>query len=132
MARRRKHKVRSQTRIVAAMASVMLRDFEDGAAPSKFTHEGPFIALMRSELCLIGWDWPMADRAARDVVDAALQKARAARPSWAEGQRAYVQTDVTRDAECRQCGVGLKARQVSFCSGSCRSRWWRLFNAEAA
>lgn len=114
------------------MAILIVRDFANGTTPSKFNYEGVFIAELRSSLCLIGWAWPVADQAARNVVAEALRLARAARPSWAEGQRAYTQTDVTRDACCRNCGVGLKARQVSFCSGSCRSRWWALFNKEAA
>jgi len=114
------------------MAVVMHRDFRNGVTPSLFTYEGRFIAELRSSLCLAGWPWPVADQAARDLVAEALYKVRAMRPSWFEGQRAYTKSDVTRDAVCRHCGTGLKARQVSFCCGSCRSRWWALFNKEAA
>lgn len=113
------------------MAAVIVRDFRDGTTPSKFYYEGMFIAELRASLCLIGWGWPVADQAARNVVAEALRQARAVRPSWAEGQHAATGLEV-KDSECRHCGTPLRARQVSFCSGSCRSRWWRLFNAEAA
>lgn len=113
------------------MAAVIVRDFRDGTTPSKFYYEGVFIAELRASLCLIGWEWAVADQAARNVVAEALRLARAARPTWNEGQRAYVGIEV-KDSVCRQCGVGLRERQVHFCSGTCRSRWWQEFNAEAA
>lgn len=125
-----KKKVRSGQRMAKIMAIVIVRDFRDGTIPSKFYYEGVFIAELRSNLCLTGWDWPMADQAARNVVADALRQARAARPTWADGQHAAA-GNVTKDTVCRQCGVGLRARQVNFCSGTCRSRWWRAFNAEA-
>ena len=62
----------------------------------------------------------------------ALTKAGAERPTWAEGQRAYTQLHVERDACCRHCGLPLRSQHVNFCSSPCRSRWWALFNAEAA
>lgn len=131
MARADRQKVRSKTRIVAAMASVMRRDFETGEAGSLFAHEGEFIAALRSALCLAGWPWPVADQTARDVVAEALRKARARRPSWAEGQRAYVGIEV-KDSVCRHCGIGLTARQVHYCSNRCAKAWNAAFNAEAA
>ena len=127
-----KDKIRGKTRIVTVMAVLMRRDFRDGVTQSLFAYEGVFIATMRSDLCLTGWPWAVADQAARDVVGEALRQAGAKRPSWYEGQRAYTQTDVTRDSCCRQCGGSLKGQQVSFCSSPCRSRWWALTNAEAA
>jgi hypothetical protein len=110
---------------------VIRRDFEGGAIPSKFFYEGVFIAELRSSLCLIGWSWPVADQAARDVVAEALRQARAVRPAWAEGQRAATGL-LVKDSACRWCGVGLRTLQVSFCSRACRHRYWRDFNAEAA
>ena len=113
------------------MVTVILRDFRDGTIPSKFAYEAQFIAELRSSLCLIGWPWPMADRAARDIVSEALRLARAVRPTWAEGQHAATGLDV-KDSECRHCGVPLRAHQVSYCSASCAAKWNRAFNAEAA
>lgn len=112
------------------MAVVMHRDFRAGVTGSKFAYEGKFIAELRSSLCLIGWPWDVADRAARDLVAEALYRARAVRPSWAEGQRAYTGLEV-KDSVCRHCGVGLRERQVSFCSRTCHWHWWKEFNAEA-
>lgn len=134
MARRKpkREKVRSKTRIVTTMAVVMYRHFREGITPSLFTYEGPFIVELRSSLCLIGWPWDVADQTARDVVGEALRQAGAKRPPWSEGQRSFVQNDVTRDTVCRHCGLALRRNYVSFCSSSCRSRWWALFNAEAA
>ena len=111
------------------MAILIVKDFRDGTIPSKLCYEGVFIAELRASLCLTGWDWPMADQAARNVVAEALRLARAVRPSWAEGQHAATGL-LVKEAQCRQCGVGLRERQVSFCSSMCRSRWWTSFNAE--
>ena len=130
MARRAKTKIRSAERMAMLMAAVIRRDFGNGTIPSKFYYEGRFIAELRSSLCLTGWDWPMADQAARNVVAEAHRLARASRPTWAEGQHAATGLEVTRDSVCRQCGVGLRARQVHFCSRKCRWHWWREFNAE--
>ena len=132
MARKGKHKVRSAERMANTTAILTVAHFRNGTIPSKFCYEGQFIAELRSSLCLIGWDWPMADQAARNVVAEALRLARAVRPTWADGQPASVGLEVTRDSVCRQCGVGLRARQVHYCSTTCRSRWYAQFNAEAA
>lgn len=113
------------------MAILIVRDFRDGTIGSKFAYEGVFIAELRSSLCLTGWDWAMADQAARNVVAEALRLARAERPTWFEGQHAATGL-LVKDSVCRNCGVGLHTRQVSFCSGACRHRWWRAFNAQAA
>ena len=110
------------------MAIVMRRDFRNGTTGSLFAYEGQFIAELRSSLCLIGWPWDAADRAARDAVTEALYKARAVRPSWAEGQHAATGLEV-KDSECRECGTPLRAHRVHFCCGACRSKWWRRFNA---
>lgn len=131
MARGNRRKVRSKTRIIDAMAVVMRRDFRDGKTASVFAYEGMFIAMMRGRLCLVGWPWPMADQAARDAVAEALRKTRAARPTWAEGQRAFVGIEV-KDAWCRQCGVPLRTRQVHYCCNRCAKAWNAAFNAEAA
>lgn len=112
------------------MAIVIVRDFRDGTTPSKFTYEATFIAELRASLCLIGWPWDVADRAARGVVAEALRLARAVRPTWAEGQRAFTGLEV-KDSQCRHCATPLRERQVHFCSSTCRHRWWREFNAEA-
>lgn len=124
-------KVRSKTRIVAAMASVSRRHWLEGHTGSLFAYEGTFIAELRGFLCLAGWPWPVADEVARELVAEALYRARAVRPTWAEGQRAFVGIEV-KDSVCRHCGVGLTARQVHYCSNRCAKAWHAAFNAEAA
>jgi predicted Zn-ribbon and HTH transcriptional regulator len=113
------------------MACIMRREFDNRRVGSLFYFEGVFIAELRSSLCLTGWAWPMADQAARNVVAEALRLARAERPGWAEGQHAATGL-LVKDAVCRHCGVGLRARQVHFCSRKCHWHWWKAFNAEAA
>ncbi len=113
------------------MANIMTRDFRAGKTGSLFAYEGLFIAMLRGRLCLVGWPWDAADQAARDVVAEALYRARAKRPTWAEGQHAAA-GNVVKDAVCRECGVGLRARQVHFCSNRCAKAWWQAFNAKAA
>lgn len=130
MGKPKPRKVRSGHRMAKVLAIVMVKHCTSGKAPSKFTYEGWAIAALRRQLCLAGWPWDVADRAARDLVAEALRQARAARPSWAEGQHAAA-GNVTKDSVCRQCGVGLRARQVSYCSGKCAAAWNRAFNAAA-
>jgi len=130
MGRSKRDKIRSAERMACTMAIVVVRDFRDGTIPSKLAYEGRFIAELRAHLCLIGCAWPVADRAARDVVTEALRLARAARPSWGEGQRAYTGLGVVRDSVCRQCGVGLRTRQAHYCSRVCAKAWLKAFNAQ--
>jgi hypothetical protein len=113
------------------MAVVMVRVFRDGVIGSKFAHEGCFIAELRSSLCLAGWPWPVADEAARKAVAEALRLARASRSTWADGQRVFVGLEV-KEFVCRQCGVGLRERQVHWCSNRCAKAWNAAFDAKAA
>ena len=127
-ARNRLAKMRGEA--LAAMLARWTREaLEDGRAPSPFAYEAMFRAALRSVLVLQGWRWHPADAAALAVVSVALELLQAERPSWAEGQEAWTGTLVIRDTHCRQCGVPLMPRQVHFCSGTCRSAWWRQFNA---
>ncbi len=124
-------KLRQREAIVRAMARIMWQDFRAGRTGSAFAYEGALVAAWRAELCLAGTSWPAAHRAARALVDDALKRTPATRPSWADGQHAATGL-LVKDAACRQCGTPLRARQVHFCSRACRHRWWRDFNVEAA
>ena len=132
MARADRRRIKHREALIGAVAKVMRQEFGAGGGASLFRHESAFIASLRSDLCLARWPWATADRIARDLVAEALTKAGAERPTWAEGQRAYTQLHVERDACCRHCGLPLRSQHVNFCSSPCRSRWWALFNAEAA
>lgn len=112
------------------MARISRRHWLEGQTGSLFAYEGTFIAELRGALCLAGWPWIVADEVARELVAEALYRARAVRPTWAEGQRGFARPDVIAEAECRECGIPLHGRQVQFCSVKCRSAWWRGFNAE--
>lgn len=125
MAGRDKHKVRYRARIVRRMAIVMLGDFQEGIATSLFAYEGRFIAEMRASLCLIGWPWPIADQAARELVAEALRRINAKRPDWNEGQREWTIQAGTLIARtrCITCHKPLTGEQVKFCSTLCANRW---------
>jgi len=114
------------------MAIIMRRHFREGTTPSLFTYEGAFIAILREDLCLIGWPWASADGAARDVVGEALRQAGAKRPTWAEGQRGFTLTKVKDNSCCGHCDMPLRGRDRRFCSSVCRSRWWNAEYAKAA
>ncbi|MEQ1405635.1 hypothetical protein ABK249_11890 [Neorhizobium sp. Rsf11] len=88
---------------------------------SKFENEGPIRYGLRSALCLDGHRWPLADMEADLLVQEALRRIGAKRPSWAEGQRDYTDPRHT----CAWCGQDLPeemtsgARQGRFCSSLC-------------
>lgn len=134
MARGSKSKIRSKTRIVGAMATVMHRDFRNGVTPSPFAYEGMFRAALRSSLCLAGWRWDIADQAARDVVGEALRQINAQRPPWTEGQRDYVRDgSIMPKGQCRECGKALEGRQETYCSAHCKNAYkWRFYVVAAA
>ncbi|MBN8998071.1 MAG: hypothetical protein J0H54_01425 [Rhizobiales bacterium] len=70
---------------------------------SPFEFEGAAVAGIRAALCLAGYDWSRSDQEAQAVVAGALSRIGARRPSWEEGQRAYVEPR----ENCRWCGTGL-------------------------
>lgn len=117
----RKFKIRSRTRIVAAMAKVMRRDFSDGVTASMFAYESLFIAKIRARFCLIGWPWSLADRAARDLVEQALHLTGAERPSWDEGQREWTLSPglLIERTRCVRCHGKLPEGHFKFCSELC-------------
>tara|TARA_R110000851_G_scaffold23636_4_gene69030 strand:- start:621 stop:1067 length:447 start_codon:yes stop_codon:yes gene_type:complete len=135
MAWRDKQKVRYRARIVRRMAILMLHDFSSGIAASLFAYEGAFVAEIRSSLCLAGWPWSIADRAARDLVAEALCRINAKRPSWNEGQREWtVQAGTLIErTRCVTCHSALPEGHKKFCGKLCANRWHkRLDNRRAA
>ncbi len=124
MARREQFRVRYRARIVRRMAIVMLADLQNGVTASLFAYEGAFIAELRSTLCLLGWPWPTANQAARDLVAEALRRINAERPSWNEGQREWTIQAGTLIARtrCVICHKRLAGDQTKFCSKICADR----------
>ncbi|NTI41611.1 hypothetical protein [Rhizobium rhizogenes] len=88
---------------------------------SKFENEGSVRHGLRAAMCLGGNRWVLADIEADSVIQEALSKIGAKRPSWAEGQRDY--TDPMHI--CAWCGQDLPAEVTSgarkgrFCSFVC-------------
>lgn len=111
------------------LARAIRLSFEAGEIPTLLGMEGPLRTAVRADLCLAGWRWRDADAMACELMDDAHRRLRARRPTWEEGQRAFVQNEVTRDVECRNCGLPLMGKQVNFCCAQCRSTWWWRFNA---
>lgn len=88
---------------------------------SHFEHEGTARAAIRSALCLNGHAWQMSDDEADSLVQAALKKMGAVRPSWYDGQP---ERTLGKD-RCQSylCGAVLSEDDIAagakFCSSSC-------------
>ena len=105
----------------ADVAEVIRLAHAEGATSSLFGLEGPLRHGIRSDLCLQGWRWAVADATAKDVVDDALRRVGAVRPRWKEGQPEWTDAGVIRDTRlrCAQCDAPLEIGQKAFCSRRC-------------
>lgn len=124
---------------------------------SPFEYEASCRNGLRAGLCLRGWRWADADHAAAEIVDAALRRIGAVRPTWQQGQPEWTQdgfSPVDRTfcafSECdrRIPQERLETRggyDVKYCSRECagaakreRDRWsgekgtWSEFLAASA
>ncbi|MDQ0347868.1 hypothetical protein [Ancylobacter vacuolatus] len=98
------------------------------AEPTPFAAEGPCRAGVRSALCLQGWPWHDADRAASEVVGAALRIVGTVRPTWQQGQPEWTQDGImaVEYVCCRNCSRPLEAGHYKFCSSTCLQAYrWR-------
>lgn len=114
------HKLKAAYRArLAEVASSLMQRVE----PTPFALEAPIRTWLRERLCLQGWSWRDADLAAEDVVDAALSKAGAERPTWKQGQPEFTQDGVVVAERfyCINCGSPLAEGQIKYCSSQCRS-----------
>jgi hypothetical protein len=104
------------SRYVGVLAPILRR-----AEPTPFALEGAMRASIRSRLCLRGWRWPDADRAAVEVVLIALNRIGAARPTWKQGQPEYTQDGTIRIPLtcCANCGSLLPDEHWRYCSPQC-------------
>lgn len=98
----------------------------DNFSLSPFEHEGACRAGLRSALCLISKDWHRSDAEAAFIVGEALRRNGAARPTWEEGQRAYV----TPKENCAWCDnaigedlIGKSRFCCDVCTTSARTSW---------
>jgi hypothetical protein len=121
-------------RLVLVVTGLLRR----GDPPTPFAREGLLIAAVRSALLLQGrWTWREADRAARQVVLAALRAIGAKRPTYKEASTPhYAQADAFSFFErtrCRNCGWRLPSENRVFCQKRCKDAYHAaLDRAEAA
>lgn len=110
----------AKDRLVHRVAAIMRQAREDGA-PSPFAMEAPCRAGVRSGLCLAGWGWFDADHAAKQVVQGALDRIGARRPTWREGQHEHTQEGSTpvHRTRCVNCGGPLEDLQRKYCCKAC-------------
>lgn len=84
---------------------------------SPFEFEGACRAGARAALCLAGDRWEEADQEAASLVEEALRKSGARRPTWEQGQREYTEPE----GQCLWCGgeVPSEMRTSRYCSEHC-------------
>ncbi|MFC5421041.1 hypothetical protein ACFPOB_15900 [Bosea eneae] len=94
--------------------------------PSHFEFEGACRSGIRSGLCEEGWSWREADRAAAIVVETALNRIGAIRPTWAEAQADFAIDPMIERVFCAHCGMRIPPDRVSsngtpvkWCSDEC-------------
>ena len=116
---RRKH-------LVETVVFIIRNGCEEGQ-PSKFWCEGPMRHDVRARLCLDGWPWTDADKAAGEIMEAALRQVGAVRPSWQDGQPEYVQfaSAAHERTRCLSCGGRLPPENKIFCSSNCNHNYHR-------
>lgn len=107
--------------MIARLVHVIRLALEDGQIATKFGLEGPLRYALRAYLCRQGYGWTAADTLAKDMVDAALKKLNAVRPSWNEGQlewTIHAGTLIER-THCKRCHKPLPEGHHKFCSNLC-------------
>lgn len=134
MAGRSKHKVRDAQRgrlakqradaLEDRLARVMRAAFASGEIAYIGGLEGPLRHGIRGSLCLGGWKWQDADRAAQATLEGALRRVRAVRPSWYEGQPEHtIQAGTLIErTRCVVCSKTLTDDQKKFCSHGCATK----------
>lgn len=94
--------------------------------PTYFEFEGACIAGFRTALVLEGgWYWDDADRAARGVVETALSRIGAERPTFDQAQPEVIYEGLIERTRCIRCGHGIpedrytNGKVAKFCSDRC-------------
>ncbi|MBN7776708.1 hypothetical protein JYP49_05540 [Nitratireductor aquimarinus] len=88
---------------------------------SKFALEADCRHGLRQNLCLEGWNWQDAETTAKEIVDTALNRIGAQRPSWKEGQPEYTQDGFApiERTRCVRCHGRLPEGHFKYCSDVC-------------
>lgn len=98
-----------------------------------FAHEAACRHGMRSAFCLDGRSWALADAMAASIVDKALKRIGASRPTWQDGQPLIDGDDLTEWHYCKRCGTPLPAGHRKWCSDLCmKSHYNEIGNKEGA
>lgn len=111
---------RRRNRIIEAVAAVLSQ-----WDTSRFQFEASCRTGLRSALCMNGWPWAVADREAADLVESALRRIGAERPSWKEGQPEWTQDGalpIERE-NCLRCRRPLPDGHWKFCGRLCAKAW---------
>lgn len=126
---------RRQLGMAGAIAGVIRVAFLSGEISSLFGLEGTLRASLRADLCLKGWRWRDAHRAASDIVGGAHSLLGAERPSWYQGQPEYILAPgvLIERVRCQRCHKRLPKERPKFCSDICRQGYHeRLSRIRAA
>lgn len=127
MARRRTSRSINAKRREALVVRVM--KVLDQHNNTVFEFEGACRHHVRSELCLEGWRWDHADALAAEVLEAALRRLGAQRPSWEEGQHLHAQHGyiLFKRTRCVRCGwqIPTEDPRAVFCSTACQAAEYR-------
>lgn len=107
-----------QRSLIHRIAGV-LRD----ADPTPFAFESAARHGIRGSLCLQGWRWADADRAAAEVIADALRLVGAKRPTWEQGQPEWTQPGVlaVERTRCIRCHGPLPEGHWKFCGPTCHA-----------
>ena len=105
------------------LARLMRTAFASGQIAYVGGLEAPLRHGIRASLCLGGWKWRDADRAAMATVEGALKRVRTVRPSWYEGQPEHtIQAGtLVERSRCVECHKPLPEGHFKFCSSGCAS-----------
>ena len=108
---------KERRRALIDLASRVLRLGE----PTVFAFEATCRHGLRSNFCLQGYPWIIAELTAAGIVDRALHRLGAKRPRWIQGQREYTSEGVSKieRRDCIQCGRRLPENYSKFCSKKC-------------
>lgn len=103
------------------LARLMRAAFTSGQIAYIGGLEGPLRAGIRASLCLGGWKWRDADKAAMATVAGALRRVRAVRPTWPEGQPEHVIAAGTliQRTRCIKCHGPLPEGHFKYCGRLC-------------
>lgn len=122
-ARQRLSKDRAE-HIVGHLCAITRHALAMGRIITPLSYEALFRRVIRSELCLQGWPWKVADETALDVVAVVLAILQVKRPSWSEGQPEWTIEAGTliERTRCACCHGPLPESNTKFCGKLCRNR----------